>query len=124
MRKPITADKLVTCGNHLAQLVSGKARQIYREYEQLLIDGTWLEEMIQLSEFNQADACRARELAAAHLRRCLAGFERRIVRRCEQKPLVLLRMAEQPRHINCPERRRLAFSIMSTDAIDRQPTEQ
>ena len=96
-------------GNHYAQLIGGKAHEIFSEFEAALDSP----ELIHATDdLNQDDALLVRRIVVASLFKSTCGFHRRVV--VPLKNYEWLRLLESPAGVPCDVRRDIAQRLLST----------
>ena len=114
LKKPADENILATLGNHLQQLVNGKASDIMGEYEQVGTGSHWQPMMAALSTDHDKATFFARCSLAIFLNSA-CGFHRRVVRPLAEFPFKLLRFIKKDSWVDCGSRREVARELIGLE---------
>lgn len=105
--------KIVQGDGHLAQLVCGKADQIFHHYSEMLVLPAFME-TLSLADLSIENQLCLIEFAVDELICHSAGYHRRVISELSRFPMSLHWLSHRPAHEHCWQRRWLGNSIAST----------
>ena len=87
-QKRLSEEELFANGGHLAQLATGKAREIYSEFESVFRDTAWAARLqAELSDASLASSLIGLQVGLVLSNAC--GYWRRVITTCDSFPLLL-----------------------------------